>query len=253
MIRYGELILYKAVAELKAEAARTYLSFLWWVFDPLMNMAIFYIVFGVLLNRSEPDYVPFLLVGLTVWNGFANVIRHGAGSIPDNHQLMRQTYLPKWIFPLVVVVMDAVKFGIVFSLLLVFLWGYGCFPTVHYLALIPLTGLLFLLGSACTLIVAAVVPFVPDIRFLIDSFLNLMFFLSGVFFSAAAIPERYHIFFYWNPMAVLIESYRNVLMHARWPDWSLLFQVMLVAVVLTGMGIFLLRHWDRVYPKIVLR
>ncbi len=253
MKRYLELILFKALAELKAESARTYLSFLWWVIEPLMNMAIFYVVFGLLYRRSEPDFVPFLLVGLTVWNGFANTIRHGAGAILDNHPLMRQTYLPKVVFPLIVTVQDSVKFGIVFALLMVFLWLYGFVPGVVYWALPVILGILLLLTLACTLFVAAIVPFVPDLRFVVESVLQLAFFVSGVFFAGASIPEKYQAYFYWNPMAVVIESFRDVLMHGSWPDWLLLGRVGLVALGVTCLAALLFHRWDRIYPKVVLR
>jgi len=253
MKRYLELILYKALAELKAESARTYLSFLWWVFEPLMNMAIFYVVFGLLYRRSEADFVPFLLIGLTVWNGYANTIRHGAGAILDNHPLMRQTYLPKILFPLVVVIQDGVKFAIVFGLLLVFLWIYGFVPTPQYLALPIVMGVLWLLTVSCTLLVAAIIPFVPDLRFVVESLLQLAFFVSGVFFSGGSIPERYQGYFYWNPMAALIESFRDVLMHAAWPDWYLLGRVVVISIVMLMFASLLFHRWDRIYPKVVLR
>lgn len=253
MKRYLELILYKALAELKAESARTYLSFLWWVFEPVMNMAIFYVVFGLLYRRSEADFVPFLLIGLTVWNGFANTIRHGAGAILDNHPLMRQTYLPKILFPLVVAVQDGVKFGIVFSLLLLFLWLYGFVVSSVYLALPAVLMVLLLLTLACTLMVAAIIPFVPDLRFVIESVLQLAFFVSGVFFSGGSIPVKYQGLFYWNPMAVVIESFRDILMHGHWPNWLLLGRVGLLSLAVLMMAALLFHRWDRVYPKVVLR
>ncbi len=253
MSRYLELVFYKALAELKAESARTYLSFLWWVFEPVMNMAIFYIVFGLLFRRGEPDFVPFLLIGLTVWNGFANTIRHGAGSVLDNHPLMRQTYLPKILFPLVVAVQDGIKFGIVFALLLVFLWLYGFVPSASYLALLPAMAVLCLLTVACALLVAAVIPFVPDLRFVVESLLQLVFFMSGVFFSGASIPARFQPYFYWNPMAVLIDAFRDILMHGCWPDGALLGRVALLSAVLLVVAVWLFHRWDRVYPKVVLR
>ncbi len=104
------------MAGLRAEAARNYLSFLWWVLEPLFSMLVFYIVFGLLFQRGTEDYVPFLLVGLVSWQWFANTVKHSMTSIYGNGRLMNQVDLPKVIFPSIVVVMDLVKFSFVLVL-----------------------------------------------------------------------------------------------------------------------------------------
>ena len=63
---YLELLLFSTYAELRAERSRSYLGLVWWVLEPAMMMAVFYIVFAVVLKTNAPDYVPFLLVGLTI-------------------------------------------------------------------------------------------------------------------------------------------------------------------------------------------
>ncbi len=248
---YGELIVYKALAELRAEAARTYLSFAWWVLEPLMTMAVFYVVFGLFLQERQPDFVPFLLVGLLLWNGFANTVQHGAGALLDNGPLMLQTYLPKWVLPLIVVVMDGIKFALVFLLLLILLWCYGFVPTQAYWALPVLLGLWALWTVSATMLAAALTPFFPDLRLLIASVLQLMFFASGVFFSADSLPSVYRPWFYANPMAALLEALRRVLMKGQWPDWAHLWPVVLESAGLMLLACYLLWRWDRLYPKLI--
>jgi len=248
---YWELVFFKALAELKAESKRTYLSFLWWILDPLMTMAIFYLVFGVFLQHRRPDFVPFLLIGITIWNGFANPIRHGSSALFQNLPLMQQTYLPKWVFPMVVVVMDWLKFSIVLGLLLIFLWSYGFRWTSTHLALFPLLGLLLMLTTSIALLVAAFVPFLPDLRFLIDNFLHLLFFLSGIFYSPDMLRPEHREILYLNPVAVLVESFRRVLMAGEWPNWERLLPVAFESSFLLLLAWSLLRRWDRLYPKII--
>ncbi len=127
--RYLELIVYKAIADLRAEAARTYIGMVWWVLDPIIFMGIFYVVFVVLLRGGTPHYVQFLLVGLVPWRWFQTTLMHGAGAIADGEGLMRQVYLPKMVFPLVVVLTDLFKFLVVLALVLLFLWSSGFPPT----------------------------------------------------------------------------------------------------------------------------
>ena len=239
-----DLILYKAWAGLRAEAARNYLSFLWWVIEPLLFMAVFYVVFGVLLDRGTEGFVPFLLVGIVSWQWFSNSIKHAMTSIHGGGRLMTQVHLPKAFFPAVVVVMDAAKSLVVLALLLVFLMLSGYAPGVSYLALPLVLAVQLLLISACALVAAMVIPLLPDLRFAVDALLQLMFFVSGVFFSGEMLRPEHQPYFYANPVANLIEAYRDILLHGTWPDFSVLGWIGLFSLLSLGVANLLLMRVD---------
>jgi len=249
---YFDLILYKAYADLRSEAEKTYIGFLWWILDPIIFMSIFYIVFGLLLKRGTEDFIPFLLIGLVVWRWFQNTVSHGANTILINRGLMRQVYLPKIIFPIVVILIDLTKFAFVFILLLIYLWIEGFPIGISYFALPILLTIQLILIIALTCFAAALVPFLPDLKILIDHALHILFFLSGIFFAGSSIPEQYQFYFYLNPMASIIEGYREILMYNQWPNGYAL----LVIGSLSLLGIVgsyrLLEHYDHVYPKIAI-
>lgn len=250
---YLNLILYKAGADLRSEAAKTYIGVLWWVLDPILMMAVFYLVFAVLLQRGTEHFVQFLLIGLVAWRWFQGTVTNGANSISGGGKsLMRQVYLPKIIFPLVVVVTDLFKFLVVLLLLLGFLWVSGFAPGFAYLAL-PLLLLLqlgLIIGLASLL--AALVPFLPDLIIMVRHLLQMLFFLSGIFYSVEMIPAEYQSYFFLNPMAVLIDAYRAILMHAQWPSFIRLFGVLVLVAVVNLLAWWVLRACDRLYPKLVM-
>ena len=247
---YIELIAYKTYADLKAENERTYLGFLWWIFEPILFMGVFYLVYGVLLAQGQVDFVAFLLIGLTTWQWLKSCISHGSSTIYGGHALMQHIHLPKVIFPIVLILTDTFKFVFIFVLLLFYLWGSGHPPQLSYLAL-PLVLLVeLLLITAITFWIAAIVPFLPDVRFVVETILQAVFFLSGIFFSADTIPVQYHGYFYLNPMATLIEDYRNVLLHGQWPDCSGLALIGSLSVVGIWLGARLIQHFEYLYPKV---
>lgn len=250
-VRYLELILYKTYAELRAEAARTYVSFLWWVAEPLLHMLIFYVVFSVLLGQGTKDFVPFLLIGLSVWKWFDSTVHHAAGAIIDNAALMHQIYLPKVIFPMVTVLIDSVKFIIVLVVLLVFLLLYGVRPAPSWLALPAVLGVEFLLILGMAFLVAAVIPFLPDLRILVESTLMLLMFVSGVFYDPNTIPEHYRGWFYMNPFAVILQDSRDCLLYGRWPRLGVLATMGFAGLGIVMLGYGLLRRLDRVYPRVL--
>jgi lipopolysaccharide transport system permease protein len=249
--RYRELVLFKAYAGLRGEAARNYLNFFWWVLDPILSMSVYYVVFGVLIQHSTPDFIPFLLIGLVTWQWFANSLSHCMNAILGSGLIMHQTNLPKVIFPSIEIIIDVVKFAFVFSLLLIFLWCYGFAPNIHYIALPLVLGAQFFLNVAFANLVAAIIPFVPDLRFLIDAVLQLVFFVSGVLFAGASIPEKFRGFFYLNPMASLIQAYRDILMYGQWPKWSALGWVALFGLCGIYITQALIHKFDQYYPRIV--
>ncbi len=250
-LRDFELICYKTYADLRAETERTYMGFLWWLLDPIIFMGIFYVVFGVLLNRGTEDFVTFLLIGLASWRWFQNTVMHGTSAILGNGGIMRQAYLPKIVFPIVTALTDLVKFIFVFSMLLLYLWFSGAPAGATYIALPLILVVQFVLIVAVTCLVAALVPFFPDLKILVDHTLHVMLFLSGVFFSGSSIPSEYQPYFYLNPMATILDSYRSVLMYDRWPDIPDLALIGLLAVLANAGAYLLLARWDKLYPKVV--
>lgn len=252
MPHYLELVWYKGCADLRAEAARYYLGVLWWVLEPLLYMTAFYVVFGLLLHRGGPGFVSFLLCGLVIWRWFAASVQRSSGAIASNSGLMLQVYLPKYLFPASVLVTNGIKFAFVFALLLFYLILSGLPVSAAWMALPMLFLAQLLWTGACGLVVAAIVPFAPDLKFVIGNAITLMFFMSGVFYDIGELPPQFQFYFQLNPMATLIESYRDVLLHGAWPDWGALSIALAMSLILAMAGMRLLLRFDRVYPKLVV-
>lgn len=253
--RMIDLVLYKTYADLRAEAAKTYINYLWWIVDPILSMLVFYLVFGLMFNSMGGggglDYVAFLLVGLVAWNWYNHSLSHAGHTIVNGRDLMNQVHVPKLVFPLVTLLTDLTKFLVVLALLLLFLWLLGFAPGLAWVAL-PLVLLTqLLLCMALALVLAAAVPAMPDLKLLADNLLMLQFFLSGIFFAASAIPEPYRFWFYLNPMASLIVEYRTILLQNAWPNWGRLSLIALGSLLLLALMVRLIHRMDRLYPRMV--
>lgn len=248
--RYLSLIYYKTYADLRAESERTYVGFLWWIVEPIVSMAVYYLVFSVILNRGGEDYVAFLFAGVVPWRWFQTTIMRGSSSILSARGLMQEVYLPKMVLPVVALLVDTFKFLVVLVLLLAFVLISGHPVTSAYLALPLLLLTELLVIGALTLFAAALIPFVPDLRVVLQNLLRLLFFLSGVFYDLDRFsPEAQH----WlrlNPMAVLLESFRQVLLEGEWPNLVRVGAFAAGALVILVAALWLLRRYDYVYPKL---
>ena len=245
-----ELILFSTYAELRAERSRSYLGLIWWIAEPAMMMGAFWLVFDVILNTGGPDYLAFLLVGLTLWQWMKSCITHGGYAIWGNLGLVRQVRLPVLVFPVVQMLADTIKFFFIFGLLLVILWISGYPPNITYLALPVLFAVTLLFAAGGSFLVAAVVPLIPDLRFVIEQVLTVLMFLSGVVFALDAVPSPLRETIALNPVATLLEATRGVLMHAQWPDWIALLKVGVISAIVCVAGIAIVLHLSPRYPKL---
>ena len=246
-----DLVIQKARAGLRAEASRGYLGVLWWIIEPVMYMAVFYVAFVHVLNRGDDNYVIFLLTGLIIWKWFHATVSTGANSLMSIAGLMNQVYVPKIVFPLTNIAVNSFKFLIILSLLLMFLlftptkvnWTWTLLP------ILILTQLLLI--TASTSFLSAIMPFFPDLKVILDNVLMMLLFLSGIFYDISKMPAKVQSYLMLNPMASLIVMYRKILLQGIAPDWVQLINVLSFSSVLMVIALWLLYRFDRIYPKII--
>jgi lipopolysaccharide transport system permease protein len=214
-------------------------------------MCVYYVVFGVMLNRGMPNFVAFLLTGLIPWMWFANGVNQAAGSILANSGLMLQVNIPKIFFPLEIIIRATFKHFFVVALLLLFLIFYPTPVGLTWLALPILMAIQLIYIVAFGTLCAGLIPFVPDLKFIVSTTLHLAMFASGVFYSidSVILPEHRYIVL-MNPMAGLLDNYREVLIYANWPDWHYLGYLTLAGLGLLAGALFIVFKLDHVYPRI---
>lgn len=244
-----ELIFYKAYADIKAEMARSYLGILWWLIEPILYLCAFYILFVLVMKRGGPDFVPNFLCGAIVWKWFDSGLKGGGHAISANRGLLQQVYVQKFIFPVIAVLGSTARFMPVFAVFLAFLLIYGIPVRETWLAapLIMLTQ--FSLILALAMLLSAITPFMPDIKVAIDNGMMFLFFISGVFFNINDVHEPLRSYLLLNPMAGLIDEYRNVMIRGLWPDATRLNTILLSSVIVFGAALLLLKRLDHKFGK----
>lgn len=250
LFRYFHLVRFQAYASLKNEIARTYLGVVWWLLEPTLSALIFYFVFGFILPGRQPNFFPFLLIGTFTWQWFATSVSLGSGSIVARANLMQQVYLPKVIFPLISVVSGTWKFLFAFVVLLIFLWFRELPPSAAYLALPLVLAVQFLFNLSVAILASAWIPYFRDGTTVINTFLLLGGFTSGVFFSPKAVPAEYAAWVNHNPMTIVITAFRDILLEGHLPEFAALFWVTGVSVGLLIAGFLILWKLDLALPKV---
>tara|TARA_R110002049_G_scaffold17654_7_gene68267 strand:+ start:2805 stop:3602 length:798 start_codon:yes stop_codon:yes gene_type:complete len=242
---------FRAVMGAKSESKSTRLGYLWWLIDPAMHLLVYYLAFGVLLNQGGDDYVAYLMVGIVHWLWFSKSVMNSCGSIVGGYGLILQLPLNICIFPLAEILQDAMKQVMVGLVLILTLWAFGHSPGVLLIVypVIFFIQLLLIVSVGC--FVAALTPFFPDLRVIVPTFLQLGMFVSGVFFTRDIVPEYLQWALNFNPVYVLLESAREVLIRGSQPDWLLLGGVGAVVLLTATMALGLLSHFNQRYAILI--
>lgn len=236
----------KAKMTLKAETAKLYLSFLWWLIEPVLFVAVFYFVFSVLLGTREADFLLFLLCAKVPYMWFSKAVNNAAGSITGSRGLISQIDIPKAIFPYAAIQVTAYKEIPVFFLLFGTCLYFGYMPQLSWLWMIPLVITLYLMILAVGMLAAILVCYVEDIRMLINMAMTFLMFVSGVFFDIRNIREPVQTYLLtYNPMAFFCDSFRSVLMNKGTIDVSHLFTLAAIFLSMIVLLHWIYRHMSR--------
>ena len=230
-----QLVDIQARMSLKAEASRFYLSYLWWVLEPLLFVMIFYLVFEVLLKSGRDNFLVFLVCGKIPFLWFSKSVTIASNSIVQNKGLIGLIDMPKAFFPYVAIQETLYKEWVVFLVMFAVVIGAGHMPGWGWLWLIPLMLVQYGLIVLCSLLGAFLVSFIGDFRMLISMGMMFLTFASGIFWDINSIsdPVTRELVFNYNPIAFLIDGYREVLMEQSL--YSLRHLAVLACIIVIGL------------------
>lgn len=229
-----------ASLKLKSESSKLILSYLWWIIEPLLFVGVFYLVFEKILHRGGGDFLTFLMVGKIPFLWFSKSVNSSAGALLGGKGIMGQRDYPKHIFPYSIVQEHAYRQWVTFLILFVFviLKGYNITEYWLWLPAVILTNLLLILPLS--MLASLIVAHVRDFRLLIQMGTLFLMFSSGIFWDIHKIPdpEIQQLVFNFNPIAFLLDAYRQILMYQSQPDLAHL-------AAIAGISLLLLvfMHW----------
>ena len=246
--RFWRYAIFRAYLRLVSEASKYYLGWFWWFLEPAALIGVLYLVFTHIRPTEVDNFVFFLVVGVTTWLWFSHAVANATQSLVVAKTLVSQFKLPKLVFPMVVVFTSCYRQLFLLPVVLILI-GVGLGWSVHWIALplLLLAQLLLIVAVATT--TAFLCTWIADLRFVVNAGLQLLMFCSGVFFPLSALPEPFATILRLNPMAVLIENYRLVLLDGAWPDVAWLGVVLGVSVLWIGSVQWVFRRHDQMLTR----
>ncbi|TMR08966.1 ABC transporter permease [Nonomuraea turkmeniaca] len=202
---------------------------LWQVLTPLLNAAIYFVMFGVILGGSKDiiNYPAFLLTGMFVFTYTQRTITAGAKSISGNLSMIRALHFPRASLPLAYTIQELQQLAISMGVLLALVVATQEWPTWYWL-MIPVVLLLqtmFNIGAG--LVIARLGATMRDLNQLLPFITRTWLYASGVFFSiqdkvvkSAELPQWVANVMYLNPAASYIEWMREILIKTYRPEFG---------------------------------
>jgi len=252
------LIRYLARADLKKSGTDTLFGNVWWVLDPVLQMAVYAILVTVIFQRTQEAYPLFIFAALLPWKWLSTVLSDAIQSVTGQERLIKQLSFPKIVLPTSAMIAGTAHF--VFGLIPLGVMLVVFYPSriSPYLAFIPLIAVVqFVFVLALGLIVAALNVFFRDIGNLARHVLRLWFYLSPALYGADTVlklSEQHPTIarlMQLNPMFSILESYRNVIYYGRLPDFALLAAVLAASIVLLVIGTIVFKRLEPAFAKVL--
>ena len=235
--------------DMKLLYKRSALGIAWTLINPLLQLAVFSFVFRTVIPINVPRYSSFAFSGLLIWTWSQTALFQATGLITSNKALIRQPNFPTAILPVVTTMTGLIHFLLALPVLIIFLAIDGIQPSSVLFVLPLLMVIQFILTVGLAYPLAALNVTFRDTQHTLGVLLQMLFYLTPIFYDLNSVPKEFQPFYQLNPMVPLIEAYRAILLKGTQPDWQALLIVSLVVAVILPIGLAIFRRQSNTFVE----
>lgn len=229
---FRELLYQMTRRDLLLRYKQTVMGFGWAIFMPLVNTAVFSVIFTRVAPLDvDMPYPLFAYCGLLAWHFSASSLRFAVTSLTANANLVTKVYFPREIFPLSAVLVSFVDFAVGSLVLVALMVYYGIGATAALAALPIVLAVHFIFTLSIALLLSMANLFYRDVKYLFELVLTVWMFLSAVLYPVNRVGGLMGQIMAFNPMTPILEAYRDVVLRGRMPDPASFLITAAVAVV----------------------
>lgn len=233
---YRELLKTNIKKEIRGRYKHSFLGVLWSFLNPLLQLAVYAIIFPIILKVPQENYVIFLCVGLIPWTYFSTVITQSTGVIIANGNIIQKVFFPREILPISVVSSATVNFIISTVIIIAFMLLSGMLPTWHLIFYPLILIVQYILSLGISFIVSSLTVYLRDLEHLIGVAMMMLFYATPIAYASDAVPQGFAFVMYLNPMAHIIDAYRAIFYQQTIPNLQGLGILFVVSLVICIVG-----------------
>lgn len=251
LIKYRYAIFNFVISNLRARYRRSTFGFFWSLLNPLFTMVILSVVFSTIFKNSLANFSIYIFSGLLPWTMIFNSMLNGAMSLVLAERFLKKVYMPKLIFPVVIVSVEAVNF--LLSLISLFFLAVFLGAQISFaLSMLPfalLLTVLFLLGLV--MFVSMVNVYFRDLFHIVQVVFTGLFYLTPIVYPLEFVLDSPILSFIirLNPFLYFIELFHTIIYRAEMPSLTawLTCLVLTLLSILIGSLVFSAKEKDAVY------
>ena len=249
LYEYRELLKTSISKDVRGKYKNSVLGILWSFLNPLLQIAVYALVFPLIMKNNIPNYTVFICCGLIPWTFCTAAINRTSFTMIENGNIIKKVFFPREILPLSVVTSEAINFIISTIIILAFVLGYGMgiskfiifYPLVLIVQYILLIGISF--------IVSSVTVYFRDLQHFIGIALQLLFYATPRVYMPDAIPDGFQWIIKYNPMTYVINAYRDIFYYQQMPNLMSLARILVLGIIICLVGYFIFSKLQRRFAE----
>jgi ABC-type polysaccharide/polyol phosphate export permease len=247
---------YLVRADMHKHGADTLLGNVWWLLDPLLQMAVYVVLVSVIFKISKPDYPLFVFCAILPWKWFSTAVNDGIVSVTTRERIIKQVKFPTIVLPVAATVSGVVNFAFGFIPLLGLMILFYSDRIAPTLLLVPFVAVVqFVFSLTVSVVVAATNVFFRDIANVARHALRLWFYLSPALYQYTDVTQKDHglltTLFSLNPWTTLFESYRAVIYNGTAPLWGSLGLLLIASFVGLALATWFFKRLEPAFAKVL--
>ena len=249
LYEYRELLKTSISKDIRGKYKNSVLGIIWSFLNPLLQIAVYAIVFPLIMKSNLPNYTVFLCCGLIPWNFFSTATSRTSFTMIENGNIIKKVYFPREILPISVVTSEAINFIISTIIILAFVLGYGM-GISKYIIFYPIILIVqYVLLIGISFIVSSVTVYFRDLQHFIGIALQLLFYATPIVYAPDSIPQNFQWILQFNPMTYIINGYRDIFYYQQTPDFTSLGIVLVISLGLSIVGYFIFHKLQKRFAE----
>ncbi|MCQ2539138.1 MAG: ABC transporter permease [Acetatifactor sp.] len=236
--------------DFKKRYAGSYMGAVWAMVQPVVTVAMYYIVFDKLmgngLNRGSGDvpFVLFLTAGLVPWFFFNEALNNGTNAMLEYNYLVKKVVFKISILPIIKIIAATFIHAFFVCVLLIVAALYGYFPTVYTIQIFYYSFCLFIFVLALCYTTCSIVVFFRDLGQIINIALQIGMWATPILWNINTIDAKWVVILKLNPLVYIVNGYRSAIYEREWffQDFFSTMYFWIVTVVLFGVGALIFKR-----------